>query len=97
MSGLKNIILGNYLLSHAVARVVPSAFGGLTSLFGMGRGVPPRLLLPRIKTYKNNFGRAAESKANYPGKNINKVKSHDLLVLLGSTHCWAYTCSLSTW
>jgi len=33
--------LGNDLLSHTVARAVPSALRGLTSLFGMGRGVSP--------------------------------------------------------
>ena len=32
---------GNDLLSHTVARAVPSAQEGLASLFGMGRGVSP--------------------------------------------------------
>ena len=34
---------GNVLLSHTVARAVPSALGSLTSVFGMGTGVssPP--------------------------------------------------------
>ncbi len=39
-SGLKNN-LGSDLLSHPPAQAVPSAFRGLTSLFGMGRGVSP--------------------------------------------------------
>ena len=30
---------GNDLVSHAVARAVPSALRGLTSVFGMGTGV----------------------------------------------------------
>ena len=30
---------GGFLLSHAVARAVPSAPRGLTSVFGMGTGV----------------------------------------------------------
>jgi hypothetical protein len=30
---------GDFLLSHAVARAVPSAPAGLTSVFGMGTGV----------------------------------------------------------
>jgi hypothetical protein len=34
---------GSYLLSHTLAHAVPSAIWGLTSLFGMGRGVTPRL------------------------------------------------------
>ena len=40
---------GNYLLSHTLTRVVPSAMRGLTSLFGMGRGVTPSLRSPGIK------------------------------------------------
>ena len=47
---IKNIIdehfkikKGDYLLSHPVTQAVPSAFRGLTSLFGMGRGVTPWL------------------------------------------------------
>ena len=31
------------LLSHTVTRIVPSALRGLTSLFGMGRGVTPAI------------------------------------------------------
>ena len=34
---------GGVLLSHTVSRAVPSALEGLTSLFGMGRGVSPPL------------------------------------------------------
>ena len=30
---------GDFLLSHAVSRAVPSAPAGLTSVFGMGTGV----------------------------------------------------------
>ena len=37
---------GSHLLSHAVARIVPSAVKVLTVVFGMGTGVPP----PRIAT-----------------------------------------------
>ena len=36
-------IIGGYLLSREVALRVPSAQAGLTSLFGMGRGVSPPL------------------------------------------------------
>ena len=38
---------GGDLLSHPVARAVPSAQEGLTSLFGMGRGVTPPPLPPQ--------------------------------------------------
>jgi hypothetical protein len=33
---------GNDLLSHTLSRAVPSALRGLTSVFGMGTGGPPR-------------------------------------------------------
>lgn len=36
-----HIIPGNDLLSHLVTKAVPSAQEGLTTLFGMGRGVTP--------------------------------------------------------
>ena len=35
--------MGGDLLSRGLAPRVPSALAGLTSLFGMGRGVPPPL------------------------------------------------------
>jgi hypothetical protein len=37
---------GDDLLSHAANGTVPLALTGLTSLFGMGRGVTPSLLPP---------------------------------------------------
>ncbi len=37
------IKVGDYLLSHTPAHAVPSAYWVLTTLFGMGRGVSPRL------------------------------------------------------
>ena len=33
---------GSHLLSHAVARIVPSAVKVLTVVFGMGTGVSPK-------------------------------------------------------
>ena len=41
-----NLNSGNYLLSHTVARAVPSAQEGLTSVFGMGTGGSPPILSP---------------------------------------------------
>ena len=38
--------VGNGLLSHAVARILPWALAGLTAGFGMGPGVPPPLISP---------------------------------------------------
>jgi hypothetical protein len=37
---------GSDLLFHAVTSIVPLAQMGLTSLFGMGRGVTPSVLPP---------------------------------------------------
>ena len=37
---------GDVLLSHAVARAVPSGLRGLTAVFGMGTGVSPSLWSP---------------------------------------------------
>ena len=37
---------GNVLLSHTVARAVPSALRGLTAVFGMGTGVALSLRSP---------------------------------------------------
>jgi hypothetical protein len=40
MAFLLDIIAGDHLISHTVARAVPSAQRGLTSVFGMGTGDP---------------------------------------------------------
>lgn len=34
-------VVGDDLLSHAVAHILPSVLAGLTAGFGMGPGVPP--------------------------------------------------------
>ena len=39
--GRLSLEAGNGLLSHTVARIVPSALTGLTAVFGMGTGVAP--------------------------------------------------------
>ena len=38
---------GSHLLSHAVARIVPSAGKVLTVVFGMGTGVSPKRIATR--------------------------------------------------
>ncbi len=43
-----HIISGNDLLFHLVTKAVPSALEGLTTLFGMGRGVTPPLKSPEF-------------------------------------------------
>ena len=42
----KKSFVGNGLLSHTVARILPSALADLTAGFGMEPGVPPPLLSP---------------------------------------------------
>src|SRR5712691_7448562 len=41
--------LGNVLLSHTLARAVPSGLKGLTSVFGMGTGGSPSLQSPKTE------------------------------------------------
>ena len=48
LSPLSLLDPGGVLLSRAVASQVPSACGGLTSVFGMGTGGSLRLLPPKI-------------------------------------------------
>jgi hypothetical protein len=45
-------IPGNDLLSRKVSQAVPSALEGLTSLFGMGRGVSPSLWSPEYLQFE---------------------------------------------
>ena len=40
--------LGDVLLSHDLTIEVPSALQGLTTVFGMGTGVPPALSPPKL-------------------------------------------------
>jgi hypothetical protein len=41
-------VTGNYLLSQAVSSQVPSAYVGLTTVFGMGTGGAPQLSSPDL-------------------------------------------------
>ena len=45
-AGFFVLIPGDVLLSHTVARGVPSALEGLTTVFGMGTGVAPPVWSP---------------------------------------------------
>ena len=67
---------GNFLLSQAVPSPVPSAFGGLTSVFGMGTGGSP----PAIVT--GNFLAPAPSKLH---RSELTSKLHTLEVLFRSS------------
>ena len=86
---------GIVLLSHAVTHIVPSALRGLTSLFGMGRGVTPSILTPEEFQLRNVFQPVFLAQDfiddlhpvhEQPSLDQQKimVKSFDLLVLLDS-------------
>src|SRR6266852_2607829 len=49
--------LGNVLLSHTLARAVPSGLKGLTSVFGMGTGGSPSLQSPKSQGPAASFQR----------------------------------------
>jgi hypothetical protein len=52
IEGLSRILPGDDLLSHALARAVPSALRGLTAVFGMGTGVSPSPQSPEKRSLK---------------------------------------------
>ena len=56
---LLEIESGDYLLSRAVASQVPSAYGGLTSVIGMGTGGALQLLSPETYSVVNVRGAVA--------------------------------------
>src|ERR1035437_7795319 len=51
---------GDFLLSHTLARAVPSGLRGLTAVFGMGTGGSLSLWPPRKRTTKSLVGPLAE-------------------------------------
>ena len=65
---------GSDLLSHTVARAVPSALEGLTSVFGMGTGVAPPKLPPEFWEH-----------ADWPGVPLTNTKKSSISVRLGSS------------
>jgi hypothetical protein len=91
---------GGDLLSHPVARAVPSALEGLTSGFGMGPGVSPPLWPP--KPWRARENRSRRVKGASPGQPRNSRASASksqvlgLLVPVSSTRCRASTSGLST-
>ena len=82
--------MGDFLLSHTLARAVPSGLRGLTAVFGMGTGVTPSLGSPKRRGILTGYY-SAVSKIDF------MVKPNGLLVLVSSTYYYAYTSSLSTW
>src|SRR3954463_1044245 len=92
-------VSGDVLLSHAVARAVPSALRGLASGFGMGPGVSLSLWPPKL--YGDMARTAAKPRGPYPGNytvdaNIGLWQVLGLLVPVSCTCYHAYTSGLST-
>ena len=50
-----DIIAGDHLISHTVARAVPSAQRGLTSVFGMGTGDPSQYGHRQIEAFSRRL------------------------------------------
>ena len=98
--GLFGINSGDVLLSHTLARAVPSGLKSLTSVFGMGTGGTSSLRSPksRFDLFGNIDGQlcVAALKQSQPTVNF-MVKPNGLLVTVSSTHYCAYTSVLSTW
>lgn len=104
---------GNGLLSRTVSRQVSSALKSLTSVFGMGTGVPSSLLSPdpvlerTLKTEPQPplRGRTAGRAPGVPSKLNNSYQTYleatgqdlGLLVPASFTCCHASTSGLSTW
>ena len=64
---------------------VPSARAGLTTLFGMGRGVPPRLKTPGTLCSKKKRVKGTCGRAKRPDRQPkHKKRIWNILVLLGS-------------
>jgi hypothetical protein len=86
---------GGVLLSHPVTRAVPSAQKGLASGFGMGPGVSPSLLPPKL------YGDINRSRPYLGNRIVNACRNNvsqvlGLLVPVSSTHRCASTSGLST-
>ena len=82
---------GDFLLSHAVSRAVPSAPAGLTSVFGMGTGVtlptksPENRFKNRIATVPRQVSRASASAcclSKFYGQAMGLISSGQLNALL---------------
>jgi len=71
--GLSKSIPGDDLLSHTLARAVPSALRGLTAVFGMGTGVSPSPESPENLNFKRTED-LFEIFAKLIGK-LNRVRS----------------------
>src|SRR5258708_16230974 len=95
--------LGNFLLSHTLARAVPSGLGGLTSVFGMGTGGSLSLQSPKtcyLRPFASIRGQNAVLNIDGARNSLSTVdfmvKPNGLLVTVSSTPYSAYTPLLPT-
>src|SRR6185503_12730434 len=77
---------GGVLLSHPVSRAVPSALEGLTSLFGMGRGVSPPPKPPQFEFDNRYETRVHTLKRLSKTGQASRLISTDRLKLLRVLH-----------
>ena len=64
------IIPGDDLLSHTLARAVPSALRGLTAVFGMGTGVSPSPESPENLICKERWSVVAQEARGLSGVDV---------------------------
>ena len=88
-------VVGGRRTTFPRSPAVSSPQRGLTSLFGMGRGAPPRLCRHSslAALYGTGEGKAPRTRRG----RIPERKRYGPLVPLGSTCRHAHTCGLSTW
>jgi hypothetical protein len=72
---------GDDLLSHTVARAVPSALKGLTAVFGKGTGVAPSLWSPGRGRHGPDNGIRLRSRRAYPGQATRPISTAQLHTL----------------
>ena len=71
---------GNDLLSHTIARVVPSALEGLTAEFGMGSGVTPPLWSPEVYILTSGSPAGAGSSSRRCGREVSGLLKQSFLL-----------------
>ena len=100
---------GDFLLSHTLARAVPSGLRSLTTVFGMGTGGSSSLRSPRKRETQNILtvrplqgGGFGKQRSPRPRPRVVyaveiMVKPNGQLVTVSSARCHTYTSVLSNW
>src|SRR5215210_3398407 len=77
--------MGDDLLSHGVYPAVPSALAGLTSLFGMGRGVSPPPSSPFQRSGKYSVVKPSKWRLTFENRIARTVKVSSSPRLISTT------------